>query len=258
MAYQIKVTLRGITPPVWRRLRVPGSITFEQLHRVIQASFGWLNYHLYRFDFEGIVLMDEDPDDTAAELWKDKTKHLDPNQTLISSLFEEYDECLYEYDLGDSWKHDIVVEKRLKENKRNSVPVCLAGARHRPPEDVGGVDGYEDFLASIRDKNNPEREEKLRWAEKDTGGRLFDPEYFYLDEVNRKLEHVLKDTPEFAQRLLAEEDGLTGTLRIGWFGPVIEVRGEAFTWDRLGDLVSMLDDNQPIAIKVGKQSRRKH
>ncbi len=255
MAYQIKVTISEIEPPIWRRLRVPGSITFEELHAVIQAAFGWLNYHLYRFEFDGIVVVDDDPDYTTAELWGEGVERLDPDKTVISTLLDKHDKCLYEYDFGDSWNHEIVVEKRLKENKKYSIPVCLAGARHRPPEDVGGVGGYELFMESIRDEDDPEREENLQWAEKDTGGRLFDPEYFHIDEVNHKLEYVLEDTPEYAHRLLTEGEGLIGTLKVGWFGPYVEAFGERYAWDRLGDLISMLDDGLPITIKVG-QARR--
>jgi hypothetical protein len=165
-----------------------------------------------------------------------------------------HDRCLYEYDFGDCWDHEILVEKRLKDSKRSLVPVCLAGARHRPPEDVGGVRGYGDFLCSIRDRTDPEGKELLGWAQKDTGGRLFDPEYFHLDEVNRKLAHVLVDTPESAQLLFVSGGGLSGTLKVGWFGPVIEVKGKPYTWERLGVLLSMLDDDVPVTIKIGRRN----
>jgi hypothetical protein len=254
MAYQINVTISDIEPPIWRRLRVPGSITFDQLHAVIQAAFGWLNYHLYRFEFDGVVVVEDDPDYTIAELWGD-ARQLDPESTPIGTAFETHARCLYVYDFGDEWVHEIVVEKRLKENKKYATPVCLAGARHRPPEDVGGVGGYAHFMESIQDEDDPEREECLEWAEKDTGGRLFDPEYFHLHEVNRKLEHVLDDTPESAHRLLVEGAGMIGMLRTGWFGPYIEASGQRYTWERLGDLISMLDEGLLIAIKIGRAKR---
>lgn len=235
---------------------MPGSITFEQMHAVIQAAFGWLNYHLYRFAFDGVVITDDDPDYATAELWGEGVERLDPDRTMISAFFDTHDKCLYEYDFGDSWGHDIVIEKRLKENRKYAVPVCLAGARHRPPEDVGGVGGYESFMEKISDKDDPEREENLEWAEKDTGGRLFDPEYFHIHETNHKLEHVLEDTSESA-RLLLEGEGLTGILKLGWFGPCVEVGGKLYAWDRLGDLVSMLDDGMPVTVRVGQARRNR-
>lgn len=76
----------------------------------------------------------------------------------------------------------------MKDTRRNLVPVCLGGARHRPPEDVGGIPGYEEFLETIRDKKNHERENMLGWAQKDTRGRLFDPEYFFVEQSCNDLE----------------------------------------------------------------------
>lgn len=259
MAYRIKVTLKEIEPPIWRRLRVPGYITFAQLHAVIQAAFGWHGYHLYRFELPGMVVTDDAPDYTTAELWGEGVERLDPGTTLISPLLDAHQRCLYEYDFGDSWEHEVVVERRLKEDRRYAVPVCLAGARHRPPEDVGGVGGYEQFLETIMHLDDPERKESLEWAQKDTGGRLFDPEHFHLNEVNQRLEHVLTDTPELAHDLLTAGDGLVGVLRMGWFGPhpYIEASGQRYSWDRLGNLLSMLDDELPISIRVGQAKRNK-
>jgi len=256
MAFQIKVTLRGINPPIWRRLRVPGIITFEQLHRVIQASFGWLNYHLYQFEVGSTVFAERDLDCTDEDLLGAGKERLDPGAHLIRAFLSEGDKFAYRYDFGDGWNHDIVVEKQLKEFKKYQTPICLGGARHRP-EDVGGVGGYANFLKIIRDPENPEREDTLRWARKDTGGRLFDPEYFYVDEVNSRLEHVLTDTPEFARALLTGAQGLTGVLEAGWSGPSVRVGDQVFDSDRLGRLVSMLDDEEPMTIRVAAPPRRR-
>lgn len=254
MAYQIKVTMRDIEPPVWRRLRIPGSVTFYQLHRIIQVAFGWLDYHLYRFSFENAVVVEEDPDFffSFRELYGEDLQHFEPHETAVSELFDQHDSCVYEYDFGDSWQHDIVVEKRLKESKRNAVPVCLGGERHRPPEDVGGPGGYENFLEIIRDKDNPERDELLSWAQKDTRGTLFDPEYFHLEAVNRRLLYVLEDTRESAEELLMRR-GLTGTLKIGWFEPYIQVGRRQYTWERIGDLLTWLGEGVTVTIKASPQ-----
>ncbi len=255
MNYIIKATIKGIRPPIWRRLQVEGSLTFAQLHRVLQTAFGRLDYHLYRFSFDGLEVVEEDPEFTPSELWGERVRRLDPAETTIDSLFKTYRRCVYEYDFGDSWEHEIVVEKRLPESQGVPVPVCLAGARHRPPEDVGGVGGYESFLATIRDKTDPERDDKLTWALKDTRGRLFDPEYFHLDEVNDRLQYVLKDTPEAAVALFTGRGGLTGVLKEGWFEPSLTVGGEHYTWERLGNLLLMLltlGEDLAVTIKVAK------
>ncbi len=186
---------------MWRPLKVPASVTFHQLHRIIQVAFGWQDYHLYKFEFEDAVVVEDDPDFPIEELYGEDLLHFEPEETPISELFDHYDCCVYEYDFGDGWEHDIVIEKRRKD-RRKVVPLCLGGERQRPPEDVGGHGGYRKFLETIRDKDNPERDEMLSWAQKDTGGRLFDPEYFYLEEVNRRLLHVLRNSRESAQELL--------------------------------------------------------
>ncbi|MDI6824243.1 MAG: plasmid pRiA4b ORF-3 family protein [Bacillota bacterium] len=257
MAYQTKVTIRDIEPPVWRRLKVPASVTFHELHRIIQVAFGWLDYHLYKFEFEDAVVVEENPDFSIEELYGEDLLHFEPEETPISELFDHYDSCVYEYDFGDGWEHDIVVEKRLKESKRNAVPVCLGGERHRPPEDVGGPGGYQEFLETIRDKDNPERDDMLSWGQKDTRGRLFDPEYFHLEAVNRRLLYVLEDTRESAEQLLVNGRGLTGALKIGWFEPYIQVGPEKYTWERIGDLLTWLDEGVTVTIKVTPPDARR-
>ncbi len=177
--------MRGIDPPIWRRLRVPGGITFKQLHQVIQESFGWLSYHLYKFELGSTVFAEGDPDYTDEDLFGAGTKRLDPDAHLIGAFLKKGDECVYQHDFGDGWDHDVVVEKQLKELKKYETPVCLGGARHRPPEDVGGLGGYADFLESVRDPEDPEREDNLRWAQKDTGGRLFEPAPVYEADAAR-------------------------------------------------------------------------
>lgn len=145
--------------------------------------------------------MEPDPDYSTSELFGEGVKELDPAETPVSQLFDRHDRGIYEYDFGDSWFHEIVVEKKLKDTKKNSVPICLGGARHRPPEDVGGVGGYGAFLETIREKKNPEREDMLSWAQKDTKGRLFDPDCFYevlrlgLDEDVVALRFGVGDDP---------------------------------------------------------------
>ena len=257
MAYQIKVTIAEIEPPIWRRLRIPGKISFEQLHWIIQAAFGWLGYHLYSFEFEKVVITEPDPDFAPGECFGKDVEELDATKTPISCFFDEEDRCMYTYDFGDCWHHEIVVEEKLKETRANSRPRCLAGARHRPPEDVGGVGGYAHFLEVIGNKDDPEREEMLEWARKDTRGRLFDPEYFYLEEINERLEHAHEDNPQSARRIL-RLPGLIGTLKFDGLGPYLEVRGKRYTWERIGRLLSMLDEDLTVNVSVlmGKRRRR--
>lgn len=189
--YQLKVTLEEIRPPIWRRILVPSGITFLKLHKIIQAAFGWQDYHLYDFNFGDVVVFIPDPDCAPGELYK-RAGELNARRTKIDALFGERRECVYTYDFGDNWQHEVVLEKILPAEEGQRYPVCVGGARHRPPEDVGGISGYEEFLRVIRDPRHPEHDDYLVWAEKDTGGRKFDPEYFYINEVNRALARLTR------------------------------------------------------------------
>lgn len=255
MAYQIRISIKNIKPVIWRRLKIPGNITFQQLHQIIQAAFGWLDYHLYKFEFDKTVVT-VPSDDYPPDLLYDKgVKELDSRTTMINELFDANDFCEYIYDYGDYWQHEIAIEKRLKDTKKNSVPLCLNGARHRPPEDVGGSGGYERFLNIIRDKKDPERDNMLNWAEKDTGGRIFDPEYFNKNEVNSELLFSLEDDFEHAEELLTG-DGLSGKVVWGWSDTCIEVNGKYYPLKHIGKLLLRLGEGSKVNIKVEPRERR--
>ncbi len=187
--YQIKVSILEIKPLAWRRLLVPENITFSKLHKIIQASFGWLDYHLYDFDFGDTVVFFPDPSFGPGELYGEVTE-LNPRGEKIDSLLRERKKCFYTYDMGDDWKHEIILEDIVSAKDDCKRPLCLDGAGHRPPEDVGGAGGYEDFLEAISDPAHSEHDSYLIWAEKDTGGRKFDPHYFYIHEINRALAKI--------------------------------------------------------------------
>lgn len=171
--YQIKITLRDSKPPIWRRVELPAAITLSQLHQVIQAAMGWYDSHLHQFvvgeDYYGVP----DPEDFREVRDERRVKF---NQILT----EPKQKLVYEYDFGDNWQHIVLLEKIVSPEPGVTYPRCTAGKRACPPEDVGGVWGYDSFLEAIRDPANPEHEEMLDWV-----GGEFDPEEFDLDEVNR-------------------------------------------------------------------------
>ena len=92
---------------------------------------------------------------------------------------------VYEYDFGDSWDHDIVVEKALEPEAKTQYPRCITGRRSCPPEDVGGVWGYSHFLDAIQHEDHPEHDDYREWI-----GGDFDPEAFDLEEVNQELKQI--------------------------------------------------------------------
>jgi hypothetical protein len=159
--YQFKITLLGAKPPIWRRIQVQ-DCTLDKLHEHIQTSMGWTNSHLHRFQigedrYADPMLMEEDMEEFG---YKDSTT------TMLSEIVPSTGKRFrfeYEYDFGDSWDHEVLFEGCPKAEAGRQYPACLEGERACPPEDVGGVGGYADFLRTIQDKNHEEREELLEW-----------------------------------------------------------------------------------------------
>lgn len=173
--YTLKVTLSGLKPPVWRRLRVPAEITLDRLHDVIQIAMGWQEMHLHEYLIMGqrFTEMSEGPDDGEEE----------GNYRLAQLILEEGQEFEYLYDIGDNWNHEILVERiDTVPAEEGGLMECLGGERACPPEDIGGVSGYEEFLKVLADPEHPDREDYLAWF----GGGL-DAEKFDADFVNFEL-----------------------------------------------------------------------
>ena len=257
MAYQIKISIMEIQPAIWRRIRIPGNITFQQLHQIIQAAFGWLDYHLYKFRFDKTIITIPDDDYAPGELFGEDTVELDSKSITINNYFDTFNSCEYEYDFGDSWLHEIIVEKRLKDNKKIDTPECIGGARTRPPEDVGGTNGYEDFIKIIKNKKNPEREDMLSWAEKDTRGYIYDPDYFNINEVNRQLYYALENDIETAERMLIGK-GMTGTLAWGGTDACIEVDDKRYSMEQIGNMLLRIGTESIVTIKVNPGNNNKY
>ena len=173
--YQLKVTLRGTKPPVWRRLLVPASMKLSKLHDVLQVAMGWTDSHMHMFRVGDLNYGVPSPDDWDEVLDERKA-------TVGQALPRAKSKLVYEYDFGDSWEHEVLVEKVLDAEPGVAYPVCVAGKRACPPEDCGGVWGYAEFLEAIRDPEHPEHDGMLEWV-----GGDFDPEDFDLDDVNAAL-----------------------------------------------------------------------
>ena len=176
--YQIKVTLEGIRPPIWRRVHVASDTTLAKFHMVLQHVMGWTNSHLHQFVIRGQYFA---PRDVFSEFGGPKMES-ETKTTLADVVSGPKSRMRYEYDMGDSWLHDIVVEKALSAEAGAQYPVCLAGARACPPEDCGGIGGYEELLEAVADPQHERHEELLEWV-----GGSFDAERFDLDVVNRRL-----------------------------------------------------------------------
>ncbi|KAA5806398.1 MULTISPECIES: plasmid pRiA4b ORF-3 family protein [Thermoanaerobacterium] len=199
-AVELKVTLEIENHNIWRRLVVPINTTFTQLHKVLQAAFGWQDYHLHEFFIYGNERQDvsfinypsysKDGYKAIVNLVSDEEAFDYPNESDIEMIFEkgiklskyipQYKRLMYVYDFGDNWQHYIEVQKII-DNYDKNYAVCIDGEGNAPPEDVGGEYGYDEFLEIISDKNNPEYENMMAWGE-NQGYKEFD-----IEEVNKKI-----------------------------------------------------------------------
>ncbi|MEA3383096.1 MAG: plasmid pRiA4b ORF-3 family protein [Campylobacterota bacterium] len=181
--YQLKISIKGAKPPIWRRVLVESNITFDELHNIIQNIFNWENYHLYQFDGARCYTDAQ----TVKESMGYDREEVDATKYKISDELEyEKDKIRYIYDFGDDWVHDILLEKVLDVDKNINYPVCTAGKRNGPLEDCGGMWGYSEILYACETKEFNELEHLL-----DDEGEFyykdFDPAYFNKDEVNMRL-----------------------------------------------------------------------
>jgi hypothetical protein len=201
--YQLKVTLHGSKPPIWRRLVVSGDLRLDQLHEVIQVAMPWTNSHLHWF-----IAKSKTPKPTREEVdrrilsgkpvdpaWVSGLRYLshpafemedteDESKVRLDELApERRAKFVYEYDMGDSWQHEVRVEKITDPDAGTACrPHCTDGQFACPPDDCGGIWGYYRMLDVLADEEHEEHEDMLDWL-----GEGFDPEYFDVDEVNRYL-----------------------------------------------------------------------
>lgn len=151
---QLKITLADIKPPIWRRVVVPASLTFEELHHVIQLAMGWDNYHLFEFwdGKRGLseVRLSPIPPGETAETWFEFEDQRDCALVRLDEVFTTVrQKLLYIYDMGDYWQHTVLVEA-LGEAATVAAPRCLTGRRACPPEDCGGWPGYEELMEQLK------------------------------------------------------------------------------------------------------------
>ena len=172
--YELKVTLEGTKPPIWRRFHVRDDITLEKFHDLLQGIMGWTNSHLHQFLVGGTYYGHRDPELPPRQ---------DEKKVLLRQVLKKpKDRLIYEYDFGDSWEHLVVLEQVSAQEPRARYPVILAGKRACPPEACGGVPGYYRLLEVLASPRHPEHREMVEWV-----GGSFDPEAFDVGALNRAL-----------------------------------------------------------------------
>jgi len=172
-------------PPVWRRIQVQ-DCTLDKLHEQIQTAMGWTNSHLHQFDIKGEQYGDPELLDDGFE----DSECIDSTLTMLSEILPKTGERFafkYEYDFGDGWEHEVLYEGSPPLEKGKKYPLCLEGERGCPPEDVGGVWGYAEYLEALADPKHERHEEFMDW------NGPFDPDDFDPKKATREMKKGLPD-----------------------------------------------------------------
>ena len=175
--HRIKVTLKHIKPPIWRRLEIAGYTKLPKLHEAIQIAMGWTDTHLHQFIVGRETYGVPDPE------WGNDVKN--EKTVKLEQIAAEGDRLICEYDFGDGWEHELQIEAVTPPEKGMRYPRCTGGKRACPPEDCGGPPGYESLLQALADPAHEEHTHIKEWL-----GREFDPEGFDLAEVNEALRRI--------------------------------------------------------------------
>ena len=181
--YQLKISIKGAKPPIWRRVLVHSSINFEELHSIIQDIFNWKNDHLYmfmgeRYSYASRYFLEESMFYGEREVPADE-------YGIKMELVDVKDKIIYIYDFGDNWKHEIVLEKILEDDLNISYPICTGGKREGPIEDCGGIYSYNEIVQAI--ENPTFQNQYLLGEDGENYYEDFVPSHFDKDEINNFL-----------------------------------------------------------------------
>ena len=182
--YQFKLSMKGITPQIWRRVQVPINYTFFDLHYAIQAVMDWDDYHLHEFEVlnpKTGVLQRVGPEGDDFEIFDEGPPESEKKAKISDYFTLENKAALYRYDFGDNWQVKIRLEKILPRKEGVEYPACTAGKRAAVPEDSGGAGSYMYMVEILKDPSHPEYEDTVEWL-----GEDFDPEYFDPKDVRLK------------------------------------------------------------------------
>jgi len=179
--FQFKIRLAGIRPFIWRRIQVPETYSFWDLHVAIQDAMGWDDAHLHEFVILSPVLKEEVkigiPIDNA--FLRDPFLHAGWEMKIADYFTQEKTSATYVYDFGDGWVHKVTLEKILPRQKCTKYPICVKGKRACPPEDCGAIGGYYNLLEIISNPEHERYKEMTEWF-----GEEFDPEHFDVKDVH--------------------------------------------------------------------------
>jgi Plasmid pRiA4b ORF-3-like protein len=179
-ALQLRIQLNDVDPVVWRQLLVPGKVRLAKLGQMLLAAMGWNNSHLHAFRVgdTSYGMQDDDDDDFPDD-------EIDEQSVTVLQALHDLQPFTFDYDFGDGWEHDVVIEELIHSDTGLKFAVCLDGERACPPDDVGGPGGYVNFLAAIADPGHEEHADLLEWI-----GGSFDPAEFDVANANALLQKL--------------------------------------------------------------------
>jgi len=179
--YELHISLRHSEPTIWRTVQVTADTTLGDLHTIIQIVMEWYAEHLHEFEVRGGRFGSEE---AAGGLpWADPV--VDERKVkLIQLALTPGVTFTYTYDFGDDWVHIIEVQKVLPREEGVAYPMCTGGACAAPPEDCGGMWGYQEKLEILSDPEDEDYEWVLDWMGD------WDPERFDIDEISERLRRV--------------------------------------------------------------------
>lgn len=199
VTYRVRIDISGSRPPIWRRLELASDILLDELHTIMQSSFAWTDSHLHVFAI-GSSVYDRDADRYLCpfDVEEGETGVPEEEVRLDEVLVEVGDTLLYEYDYGDGWEHKLKLEAVTDRVEDTPAAVCVDGRRAGPPEDCGGIGGYEAMLAAAADPSDPDHADALQRVEYYLGDKDFDPARFDPAEVNQALSYppIARPAPE--------------------------------------------------------------
>lgn len=184
---ELKITLKGIKPLIWRRIKISSQASLLDLHYVIQRTFGWTNSHLFMMEIGSMRFVN--PPDWEEDAYRYQSAEIATLKDFIPKLVPKGGKFSYEYDMGDGWQHEIVVENIEDTQKAHFGAICVSGERACPPEDVGSTPGYYELLEDIQDPTSDRYKQVIGWL-----GYAYDPEVFDLKMVNQSIRDYFKST----------------------------------------------------------------
>ena len=197
-ALQFLVVLLKTNPLIWRRIQVPAVDSFWDLHVAIQDAMGWQDYHLHEFRIahpqRGTLERLGIPDPEFPE-----ERPCSPDWEVPLAEYFNWESlsaappALYLYDFGDDWHHSVTFEDLLPSGA-GRYPRCVAGARACPPEDCGGIHGFDEFLDAIGNPRHPDHAERVEWAGGSYNPEAFEPAQVVFDNPQQRWKKAFQNS----------------------------------------------------------------